>query len=285
MINFLHTNVPNAILFSFGEVGIHWYGFLMTSAFVLAFLLARKLWLQQYKEDSSLSKTEWLDHLYNISFYLVVFGLLGARLYHVLNEFSYYSENPAEILSIWNGGLAIHGALIAGALTVYVYLKKHMVSLGNPRSMVLKVADVFAPGIALGQAIGRWGNYFNQELYGIPTNAAWGIPIQELHRRPGFTESEYFHPTFLYESILNLIVFGILMFLTKSKIINQKCNIPPGTIAAVYLILYSLIRMSLEFIRIDATLIIFGIRLPILVSIVLILGTVAFFYKQKKVKT
>ncbi len=298
----------------------------MTIALVIGFFIARWLWLKYFTEKQS------IDHFYNISFYLVIFSLLGARLYHVLNQLSYYWQNPLQILSIWNGGLALHGALLAGVLVILWYVKKHnllvsskmkkandkqitkpnsqnggFLNIGNWRMFgilhfrfeFLTIVDIFAPAMVLGQAIGRWGNYFNQELYGIPTNLPWGIPIELVNRMPGFTDFTYFHPTFLYESLLNLVVFGVLISLHKKQLATSNWQLAkkpearsqkleafhPGTITAIYIILYSFIRLSLELIRIDTTPIIFGIRLPILVSIVLIVAGIVFIFRQKKIKT
>ena len=170
----MHSYLPNPVLFDFGFISIHWYGFLMTLAIVVGFFFAKFLF-KKYKIPEA--------HLYNLVFYLVLFGLIGARLYHVLNEIGFYWTHPLQILAVWNGGLALHGALLAGVLTMYFYIKKY-IKYFNIKSLpvtsyqlpvtLLRILDILAPALAIGQAIGRWGNYFNQELYGMPTSLPWG---------------------------------------------------------------------------------------------------------------
>lgn len=200
------------------------------------------------------------NHIGNLFAWLIVVGLAGARFYHVLNELPYYLEHPAEILFIWLGGLGIHGALIAGLLITWWYAKKHRLGF-------LQLTDVLVPGLAIGQAIGRWGNYFNQELFGKPTDLAWGIPIDPTRRPAPYTQSEFFHPTFLYESLGNALISGLLVWLFRKRL-------QPGTITLVYFILYAVLRISTESLRIDRTPIIAGIRLPIIVSALIILASV-----------
>lgn len=209
--------------------------------------------------------------LSDLAFYLVLFGWLGARAYHVLNELSYYGANPDQVLAIWNGGLAIHGGLIAGLLVILWFVKKK----GLP---FWKVLDIAALSVVIGQAVGRWGNFFNQELFGKPTELPWKVFIAPEHRVAPYLEQQFFHPTFLYESVLNLALFGVLLFVYKKKIL------PGGSIAMLYLIGYSAIRFSMEFFRIDPTPIIGGIRLPQLVSVVLagVSLYVLFFYLRKR---
>ncbi len=239
------------------------------------------------------------EHVYDLGFYIIVFGLLGARLYHVLNEPSYYLSNPSQIIAFWNGGLALHGGIIGGALAIYWYVRKHFksgIKIFNFQfsifNSMLLITDIIVPALALGQAIGRWGNYFNQELFGLPTNLPWGIPIELSNRVAGFESFTYFHPTFLYESLLNVLIFVILMFLHKSVIRNLRhatarsvhkgLTLRPGVITATYIILYSIVRIAMEFLRVDATPVILGIRLPIIVSSLLIIAGLWFLYRCNK---
>lgn len=217
--------------------------------------------LAGYALVQRLAKRHQVDgaHISNLFVWLIVIGLLGARLYHVLNELPYYLQHTTEILKIWHGGLAIHGAIIAGLLTGWWYARRHRLSL-------IQLTDVFVPGLALGQAIGRWGNYFNQELFGKPTNLAWGIPIDQANRPPAYQDSPFFHPTFLYESVGNLMLVAVLVWL-------HRRSARPGTVTLVYFIGYAVLRIATESLRIDRTPIIAGIRLPIIMSVFIILAS------------
>lgn len=261
MITWLHNFHPQAILFSFGPFQIYWYGLFMVSGILAALLISFKL-TKFYKIDK--------DKLFDLSFWLIIFGLLGARLYDVFLTLPYYLHNPIAILKIWQGGLAIHGAIIAGIITVYFFARHHQLSLWS-------LVAIIVPGLSLAQAIGRWGNYFNQELFGLPTNLAWGIPI-DLPNRPWlYISSNYFQPTFLYESIGCFIIFIVLsaitVYLFKKGKINNYYSV---WIVALYMILYSVLRFTLEFIRIDETPYIFNLRWPQIISLLIIIISVIF---------
>lgn len=178
---------------------------------------------------------------------LLIFGIIGARLWHVFTPsksmgvgFEYYLSHPLEILNTRQGGLGIPGAVIGGVLALLIYSKKKNLNF-------LTWADVSAPGLALAQAIGRWGNFFNQELYGPPSNLPWAIHIDPAHRLPGYENFTTFHPMFLYESIWNLLNFFLLLFLSR----KYSDRLKPGDIFWVYLIVYPVGRFLLEFIRLD----------------------------------
>jgi phosphatidylglycerol:prolipoprotein diacylglycerol transferase len=256
MLNFLHNFHPDPILVSFGGVTIYWYGFFIVVGVVLAIITAIKLG-SYYKIDK--------DIIFDLSFWLLISGIIGARLYHILLDISYYIEQPEQIIKVWEGGLAIHGALIAGLIVLFAFTRKKKINLW-------KIGAILAPGIALAQAVGRWGNYFNQELFGKPTDLPWGIPIEATHRPIEYISSSYFHPTFLYESLGNLVIFLILIsihiyLIKKSKIKELYFFI----IIMLYLILYSVLRFATEFIRIDETPLILGLRAPQVASIVIII--------------
>lgn len=204
------------------------------------------------------------DEVFDLAFYVIVFGLIGARLYAIFLDWPYYLANPGEIIAVWHGGLAIHGAILGGVAAAVIYSWRR-------QTLFWFWADLAAPGLALGQSIGRWGNYFNQEVFGRPTDLPWGIPIEFINRPMQYLGSQYFHPTFLYESILNVINFILLVFLFN-KIYGKKQKLEisqPGVVFLVYLINYSLIRFGMEFLRVDETLLIFGVRWPIVFSLVL----------------
>ena len=232
MFSFLHNFSPSPLLLDLGLIKIHWYGLLIAAAVFFCLWLALKL-----------AKRALLlpDHLFNLAFYLVIFGLLGARLWHVIfYNFDYFSANPLDIIKIWQGGLAIHGAILAGLITLLIYCRRHKLSFW-------RVADVLAIVLPLGQAIGRWGNYFNQELFGRPCDYQWCIPINPVNRPDQYLNSTYFHPVFLYESLLDLILFSFLLGL----FMRQK--ITAGLITLFYLGGYAVIRFITEFWRLDSS--------------------------------
>jgi phosphatidylglycerol:prolipoprotein diacylglycerol transferase len=167
-------------------------------------------------------------------------GIIGARLYHVVDLWQYYSLHPGEILALWHGGMGIFGAILGGIIGLWFYAKK--------KDKLVKLLDVGAVGLPLGQAIGRWGNFFNQELYGKPTDLAWGIYIKPENRLLSVMGYEKFQPLFLYESILSLLIFLILWWLVKDK----KVKVGESGLFITYLGLYGLGRFFLEFLRIES---------------------------------
>ncbi len=254
MFHILHSWQPPSIIFNFGPITLYWYGLIIALAILLAYLLVIKL------SKYFLIKKCILNDLF---LSLIIWAVIGSRLYEVFLEWNYYFKNPSSILKIWEGGLAIHGAIIAGLIVIYFYSKKRKLSFW-------RLTGLIAPGLALGQAIGRFGNWFNQELYGLPTNLPWGIPISIENRVSSFVNYQYFHPTFLYESLGNILIFIILItiiFRFKNKInIDYLGKIN----TAIYLFLYSILRFFIEFIRLDATPDLFGLRWPQIFSLLVI---------------
>lgn len=171
----------------------------------------------------------------------VISGIIGARIYHVISEWSYYLQNPQNILKIWNGGLAFYGALILAIPAILFYLKRKNIA-------ALDYLDLIAINIPLAQAIGRIGNFLNQELYGLPTNLPWKIYISPEKRLTGVENYNYFHPLFAYEMVLNLFLFYFL----KNVFIKNIKAVGTGLIIYLYLAGYSLIRFFLEFLRIQS---------------------------------
>jgi phosphatidylglycerol:prolipoprotein diacylglycerol transferase len=192
------------------------------------------------------------DYIWDALFWVVLAGIVGARIWHILTPppsmveqgitTKWYLMHPLDMLNIRNGGLGIPGAVIGGALALWIYCRKRKLQF-------LTWADIVAPGVALAQAIGRWGNYFNQELYGKPTNLPWKIYIDPLHRVEGFQNYDYFHPLFLYESLWNLINMAILLWVAR----RFDKWLRPGDLFLIYMIMYSLGRFGLEFLRLDAS--------------------------------
>ena len=192
------------------------------------------------------------DHVWNAMILVMILGLIGARLYHVLtpspsmaavgiNSPMDYFRNPIQMINLRNGGLGIYGGLAGGALGLWIYTRRQQISM-------LNWTDLAVIGAALGQAIGRWGNFFNQELYGAPTNLPWAIFIDPQHRLPAFVEFERFHPAFLYESIWNWLTFGVLWTLAK----KYPDKLMRGELTAFYLIFYAIGRILLETVRLDS---------------------------------
>jgi phosphatidylglycerol:prolipoprotein diacylglycerol transferase len=268
MINFLHTFNPNPIFLSFGQFHIYWYGLFIVVGILAALSICLKI-----GSYYSLKKEEVID----LTFWLVVFGIIGARIYHVVLEWSYYAQYPLDIFKVWQGGLAIHGALIAGVLVGWFFAKKNNLDFWL-------LAAITAPGLALAQAIGRWGNYFNGELFGKPTDLAWGIPIDIMKLPLEYISADFFHPTFLYESIGNFLIFLILISLHIWIIKKKKFNnFIYFLIFSFYLFSYSVLRFSLEFVRIDATPVVGIFRFPQIASIIIVLLTFALLvYKIRK---
>lgn len=246
----LNTFEPSSILLSIGPIAIHWYGFIIALGALLGYIAVMHI-AKQFNIDRK--------QLGDLIFYCIVFGIIGARLYHVIGQFSFYVGHPLEIFAIWNGGLAIHGGLIGGILVVLYMSKKY--SLNKWR-----IADLLSVGVILGQAVGRWGNFFNQELYGRPTDLPWKISISLENRLSEYIDAQFYHPTFLYESLLNGLLFAVLFWLLK------KNKLPEGSIVLLYLIGYSLIRFAMEFLRFEPTVFVFGFRFPQVLSVVVIFG-------------
>lgn len=261
-MNFLHTFIPQPIAFSLGPVNIYWYGLVVVLGIVAGILLSAYL-----AKQNGLNP----DTIYDLAFYLVIFGLAGARLYDVLLEAPYYLAHPEDVLKIWRGGLAIHGAIIAGALTLFFYARRYKIDL-------IKLSAILVPGLALGQAIGRWGNYFNQELFGRPTDLPWGVFISFVNRPSAFSDKEFFHPTFLYES-LGCLALAIILLILHDKLKSKDKYL---YIASAYFIGYSLLRFSLEFIRIDYAPTFLGLRWPQIMSLLIIIAVIAYDYWHYK---
>ncbi|MCS7293145.1 MAG: prolipoprotein diacylglyceryl transferase [Gloeomargarita sp. SKYBB_i_bin120] len=222
---------PGPNLWEFGPFAIRWYGALIAVAVLLG------LNLSQFLAKRRGLNPEWISDL---ALTLVIGSLLGARLYYVIFQWSYYAQNPWEILAIWHGGLAIHGAILAGLLITYIYARRQKISLWQ-------LTDVLVPSLALGQMLGRWGNFFNSEAFGSPTDLPWKLYIPYEKRPPELRQFEYFHPTFLYESLWNLLVGSLLLYL-----FFRYPRLRPGTLTLVYMAGYSFGRLFIEGLRTDS---------------------------------
>ncbi len=243
--------------FSIGPLNPRWYGLLIASAVLIGLALSQRL-----AKARQLSP----DLVGDLLVWLIVGAIPGARLYYVLFQWSYYSQHPDQILAIWKGGIAIHGALIGGTLAAILFSRLKHCSFW-------RLADIVAPSVILGQAIGRWGNFFNSEAFGSPTDLPWKLLIPEGRRPTGFESVAYYHPTFLYESLWNLMVFGLLITLfvrfPKAK---------RGTLFLVYAIAYSIGRFWIEALRTDS-LMVGPLKMAQMVSLVgIVFGSVGLIW-------
>lgn len=250
---------PAHIAFSILSVDVYWYGIIMSLAILVGIFVILKVRDKYFKEITT-------DTICDISFLLILFGLLFARAYYVVLDYQYFLRHPFEIPAIWNGGIAIQGAIVGGIIAGYLYAKEHKLSF-------LRLADLFSFGLVTGQIIGRWGNFFNSEAFGLPTNLPWKLYIPYPLRPLEYRSFEYFHPTFLYESLLNIIVLIILFTILKKN--NQK----NGVIFFTYLILYSIVRLCVETIRVDSVLNFSHFHVAHIAAIILIIAGVLGLYK------
>jgi phosphatidylglycerol---prolipoprotein diacylglyceryl transferase len=222
---------PGAIAFQLGPIVIRWYGILMATAIVVGLWVGyRQARREELPADDIISVGQWS----------ILVGLVGARLYEVAFNWDYYGRFPWKIVAVWEGGLAMHGGLIVGPL-FGVWLAMRW---GLP---VLRGLDVVGPSMVLGQAIGRWGNFFNEEAFGRPTELPWKLYISPEHRPLGYAQFEYFHPTFLYESIWDFAVFLMLIGWLRPRLRPY-----PGALFFAYVGLYSIGRFVIEALRLDS---------------------------------
>ena len=195
--------------------------------------------------------------------------IIGGRIYHLLTSLSYYKDHPSQIIKINQGGLGLPGAILAGILVTYLYFKV------KPRSQSLEVfLNSVAPGILFAQAVGRFGNYFNQELYGKPTTLPWALKVEPLYRVQGFANYQTFHPTFLYESIWCVISALLILKLTNHPKLAGRW------LFLLYLNLYSLGRFLMENLRIDPSLMLVGQRLNYWLFLLTFVATLALLIKH-----
>lgn len=244
---------PSEIALTFGSIDIYWYGIIM-SASILIGLFVTVLATKKYFKDIS------FDTICDLSFYVIVFGIIFARLYYVVFDYEYFIKHPAEIIAIWNGGISVQGAIIGGITAGYLYVKKYKLNF-------LRLADLFSFGLITGQILGRWGNFFNSEAFGLPADLPWKLYIPYSHRPDAFKDFEFFHPAFLYESILNIFVL-LILFCMISKLKNRK----DGQIFFSYIILYSIVRLLVETVRVDSVFSIGPVHIAHIMSVIFIIA-------------
>lgn len=239
----------NPIAFKLFGIEVRWYGVLIAAAVVIGTILA-------LREAKKRNVDE--DTIIDLLLFAIPASIIGARLYYVAFSWENYKNNPMEILNLRGGGLAIHGVIIAGVIVALIFCKKRKISFWT-------IGDIVAPSLILGQAIGRWGNFANQEAHGGPTNLPWGIMVDGVK----------VHPTFLYESIWNFGLFLFLLYYSRKK---SKAD---GEVFLLYIVLYSVARFFIEGMRTDS-LMLGPIRVAQLISLsTIIIGSVI-LYKRKK---
>ena len=207
----------------------HVYGILLAVGILVAIYVGERRWRNRGYPPGG---------IYDIAFWVVVWGVIGARVYHVITDYQRFDDDPLRAFEIWEGGLSIWGAVAGGFIAVVVLTRRR-------GTATLVVADCLAVGIVLAQAIGRWGNWFNQELFGKPTTLPWGLEISSEHRPPGYLQFETFHPTFLYESLMCVAIAGLLL------LAERRLRMRQGQTFALYVVLYTFGRFFLENLRID----------------------------------
>ena len=204
---------PGDIAFSIGSLPIYYYGIIMAASISLGIFTANLIAKKYYPEINA-------EVIYDISPYLIIGAIIGARLYYCLLSFKYFITNPLEIIQLWHGGISIHGAILGGLIAGIIYAKRNKLP-------ILKLCDIFSYGLILGQALGRWGNFFNSEAFGRPTENFLKLYIPIYKRPLQYLQCDYFHPTFLYESILDICIFLILFFIIR-KITSHLFTFSPS---------------------------------------------------------
>ncbi|HJG66621.1 prolipoprotein diacylglyceryl transferase [Staphylococcus cohnii] len=243
-------NYIDPIAFELGPISVHWYGIIIAAGILLGYFIA-----QESVKRIGFDK----DILIDIIFWSAIFGFIAARIYFVIFQWPYYAQHPIEIPLIWYGGIAIHGGLIGGFITgIFVCKQKNI----NP----FQIGDVIAPSLILGQGIGRWGNFMNHEAHGGPVSKSFleNIHIPDFIINNMYIDGQYYQPTFLYESIWDILGFVILISLRK--------HLRIGDTFALYLIWYSIGRFFVEGLRTDSLMLTGDIRVAQLMSVVLIVA-------------
>jgi prolipoprotein diacylglyceryl transferase len=253
---------PTTNVVELGPLDIHVYGVLIALGALLAVWLTRRRFVAR---GGSPEVAE------GAALWALLCGFLGARLAYVSTHLDRFEDRPWAALFIWEGGLALFGGLTAGAIAALVYLKRKNADIGA-------FADSVAPALPLAQAVGRWGNYFNQELFGTPTNLPWALRIDPEHRVAPYQDFSTFHPTFLYESLYNFALVGFLIWLDRKHVLKRK-----GSLFGVYAIGYGFARFLLELIRTDTTFRLFGLSRNAYVALAVVLGgsVFLFFYEKR----
>ncbi|HEY7451059.1 MAG TPA: prolipoprotein diacylglyceryl transferase [Candidatus Limnocylindria bacterium] len=257
------------VAFRIGPISIHWYGIIFAIAAVAAAFVATR---------EARRRGEDADRVWTMLLVAAIGGIIGSRLYHVIHEWDLYSQRPELIPQVWLGGLGIPGGVAGGLIALAAYTRIQGLKFW-------RWIDIAAPAMLLAQAIGRWGNFVNQELYGPPTSLPWGIPIDGDHRVPPWTDldqypvgSTFFHPLFLYESLLNLLGMFVLLFIGR----RYARRLYDGDIAMMYFIWYGTVRTVLEGFR-TGNWLVGGVPTAVLIGItVAVVGAVVIIVRHAK---
>ena len=225
---------PGPLVFQLGPLSLRWYGLLIATAVLLGLLLAMALGRRRNIDPALIADLLPL---------LVLGAVIGARTYYVALEWRQYQAHWPDVFAIWHGGIAIHGALLGGTLVTILFCRWR-------RQVFWPLLDVLVPAVALGQAIGRWGNFFNSEAFGLPTSLPWAVIIPPANRPALFLAESSFHPTFLYESLWDLAVCALLLGLFRLAS-RGRIALPAGAMSCVYLMAYSSGRVWIEALRLD----------------------------------
>jgi prolipoprotein diacylglyceryl transferase len=254
---------PDVNGFDIGPLRVNFYGVAIALGVIAAIWLATRRFEQRGGDPKTIERA---------SIIAVITGILGARVGYVITH-PQARESILDAFRIWDGGLAFFGGLLAGGIAMIWVMRREGANIGD-------VADSVAPAIPLAQAIGRWGNYFNQELYGRPTDLPWALEIAEENRIQKYFDSDTFHPTFLYESLLNLIVVGLIIWIEK------RFKPAPGSLFTVYLVLYGIVRFLMELLRTDTDYRLAGISRNGWISLVVAVGgTIAYVVMQRRARS
>jgi prolipoprotein diacylglyceryl transferase len=256
---------PDQGVWQLGPVPIRAYALCIIAGVVVAVWLGERRWVARGGRPGQVG---------DIAIWAVPFGLVGGRLYHVITDWRLYfgeGRDPVTALYVWQGGLGIWGAIALGAVGAYIGARRH-------DARFPPLADALAPGIVIAQAIGRWGNWFNQELYGRPTTLPWGLEIDPEHREEGYGQYDTFHPTFLYEFFWNLGVAGLVIWA------DRRFRLGHGRAFALYVMGYTAGRGWIEYLRIDEVQgdDVFGLRLNVWTSIVVFLAALIYFLWSRR---
>ncbi|MCW2738421.1 MAG: prolipoprotein diacylglyceryl transferase [Nocardioides sp.] len=260
LVTLMSIPSPSEGVWHLGPLPIRAYALCIIAGIVFAIWLGERRWVARGGVAGEVS---------DLAIWAVPFGLVGGRLYHVITDWHLYfgeGKNPVTALYVWRGGLGIWGAVALGIVGVWIGARLRGIKL-------LPMLDALAPGVLVAQAFGRWGNWFNQELYGRPTDLPWGLEIDVAHRPSQYLDVATYHPTFLYECLWNLAAFAVLIWL------DRRFRLGHGRVAALYVMLYTAGRGWIENLRIDDVQMddVLGLRLNVWTSIVLFVAAALFY--------
>ena len=260
LVTLLSIPSPSNGVWHLGPFPLRGYALCIIAGILVAIWIGERRWIARGGNAGDIQ---------DLAIWAVPFGVVGGRLYHVITDWHLYfgdGQNPVTALYLWRGGLGVWGAISLGALGVVIGARRKGIRL-------LPVLDAMAPGVLVAQALGRWGNWFNQELFGRPTDLPWALEIDPGHRPAGYYDVETFHPTFLYEFLWNLGAFGFVIWA------DQRFRLGRGRVVALYVMAYTLGRGWIEMLRIDSVQMndVLGLRLNVWTSIVLFVLAAAYF--------